>query len=80
MGILSWVTGKRKNQEAITHFPSDHVLAGKIAGLIAFYLFGQEAKDAVSLSSSSRCVWRSSEKMGASASAGLLLLTSYMTL
>lgn len=45
MGFLSWVTGKRKNQEAINYFPSDHVIAGKIAGLIEFHLFGKEAKD-----------------------------------
>lgn len=43
MGFLSWLTDKNQNQEAINHFPSDHVIVGKIAGLIEFHLFDQGA-------------------------------------
>lgn len=39
MGILSWLTGKSSKQEEANPFPSDHVLAGKVASLIEFELF-----------------------------------------
>ena len=38
MGILSWLTGKSRKQEEVNPFPSDHVLAGRLATLIEFHL------------------------------------------
>lgn len=42
MGFLSWLTGKIPKQEEINPPPSDHVIAGKIAGLIEFHLHDPE--------------------------------------
>lgn len=45
MGFLSWLTGGSPKQEEINIFPSDSVIAGKIAQLIELHLYDEQATE-----------------------------------